>query len=84
LFNLWLDSDKNWEQTQLQVERIQSQTNEAKKGWIGVQGKTIKAQYGEEKAKTIIASRTSSGLYYNDDLFPDDEDDSCHLVYKVS
>ncbi len=81
-----MDSDKDWEQTQLQVERIQSQTNEAKKGWIGVQGKTIKSQYGEEKAKTIINARTASGLYYNDDLFPEDEDDTCHImtIYKFS
>ena len=80
LFNIWLDEGKNWDRTCLEVSRIQSQTNEAKKGWISMQGKDIKKQYDEQKAKRIIESRVSAGLYYECEDFPQDEDDPCSVT----
>ena len=61
------------------MERIQSQVNVAKKGWVSVQGKTLKKQYSSEKAKDIIEKGIASGMYYDCDLFPNDEDDTCPL-----
>ena len=76
LFNLWLDNEKDWDTTKIQVERIQSQSNEAKKGWYSIQGKELKQKYSPEKAKSIIASRVQNSLYYDCDDFPGDEDDT--------
>lgn len=76
LFNLWLDSNQSWDATVVKVDRIVSQTNESKKGWISVRGKKIIEEFGEEKGNQIIQSRTASGLYYNCDDFPEDVMDS--------
>ena len=73
LFNLWLDAEKDWEKCELQVERIQSQRNISKRGWIAVQGKELKKKYDtEEKWEKVRADRVAKGLYYQDDDFPDD------------
>jgi len=83
-FNLWLDCDKSWDRTKLKVQRIQEQSNESKKGWHSVQGKTIKAQFSAEKAEQIIQSRTNAGMYYDCEDFPGDVDDTCHCFRKTS
>lgn len=80
LFNLWMDHDCSWDRTCLAVERIQSQSNEAKKGWYSVQGKTIKKEFDKEKAEAIISSRKNAGLYYDCPDFPNDEDDTCSCI----
>lgn len=73
LFNLWLDAEKDWEKCELQVERVQSQRNISKRGWIAVQGKELKKKYDtEEKWEKVRADRVAKGLYYQDDDFPDD------------
>lgn len=77
LFNLWLDSNRDWESTTLKVERLQQQVNQSSRGWISVKGKDIVVQYGKEKGEQIIQSRTTSGLYYDDEDFPNDIDDAC-------
>lgn len=76
LFNLWLEEGQDWDATAIKVDRIVSQSNEAKKGWLSVKGKTILKEYGEEKGRQIIASRTSAGLWYDCDDFPGDVEDA--------
>lgn len=83
LFNIWLDSDQNWDTTVLEVERVQQQTNEAKRGWESKKGRDIKKEFGEEKGQQIIDSRTLSGMYYDCDLFPNDPDDTCICLRMV-
>ena len=77
LFNIWLDSEKSWDKTVLEVERIQTHSNEAKKGWHSVQGKTLKLQYSAEKAQSIMCQRVKDGMYYDCGDFPGDEDETC-------
>ena len=77
LFNIWLDCDKSWDRTSLEVQRIQTHTNEAKKGWHSVQGKTLKQQYNPEKAQAIFSQRVKDGLFYDCEDFPGDEDETC-------
>lgn len=72
-FNMWLDCDKSWDETALQVERIQKNEVKSKRGWVAVQGTKLVEQRGKEKAEKIIKSRRESGMYYNDEDFPDDE-----------
>lgn len=83
LFGIFLDSGCCWDTTCLAVERKQSQTNEAKRGWIAKRGKDIKIEYGEEKGLQIIASRTSAGLYYESEDFPNDADDTCPFTSEI-
>lgn len=83
LFNIWLDSSQSWDATCLEVQRIQTQTNEAKRGWESKKGRDIKREFGEEKGTKIIEARTSSGLYYECDIFPNDPDDTCTCLRMV-
>lgn len=78
LFNMWLDSGKDWNRTQLLVERQSEMRNQSIKGWTAVQGKALKQQYGDDEAKfqTIVAKRKASGLYYEDEDFPGDDLDT--------
>ena len=77
LFNMWLDSDKSWDKVKLQVERKTQGTDTTKKGWEAVQGKELRKRFDdEEKFKKLIASRKSAGMYYEDEDFPGDDDES--------
>eukprot|EP00435_Cladocopium_sp_Y103_P028895 s2438_g7.t1 len=76
LFNLWLDSNQDWEQCRLSVERKHQQRNIASRGWVAKQGKELKKQYTPEKWESVKASRKNAGLYYEDDDFPGDDDDT--------
>ena len=75
LFNLWLDSGRDWDQTCILVERSQSNLNLNRKEWKGVKAKDLKAQFGEAKALEIIAKRQESGMWYKDEDFPSDPED---------
>lgn len=79
LFNMWLDSDKNWDEIKVKVDRLHENTNEASKGFISVKGRDIKKQYGDERGQQIMDARVESGMYYKDDDFPEDPNDSWHL-----
>ena len=81
LFNLWLDSGKDWEECQLQVERKHQQRHIATRGWTAKQGKDLKKIYSAEKWETVKASRKAQGLYYEDEDFPGDDDDSWICLY---
>ena len=76
LFNMWLDSGKDWSRTKLQVERQNEMRNQSIKGWTAIQGKVLKEKLGEEKWKTVLAKRKASGLFYEDDDFPGDDLDA--------
>jgi len=82
LFNMWLDSGKDWSAVELTVERIQEQKSISKKGWVAVQGKELKKRYStEEKWEAVKTDRKNRGLFYEDDDFPDDDDDTyLHLA----
>ena len=79
LVNMWLDSEKSWDEVKIKVDRLHENTNEASKGFISVKGRDIKKEYGDVKGQQIIDARKESGLFYKDDDFPDDSDDSWHL-----
>ena len=76
LFSLWLDHNKDWGACSLEIERRQEQQNVAKRGWQAVQGKVLKSRYSPEKWQHILASRKAAGLFYEDEDFPGDDDDS--------
>ena len=75
-FNMWLDSGKDWDKVSLSVARIHAQHTESKRGWIAQQGKEIKKNHSETKAKAIFAARKAAGLWYPSDDFEDDEDET--------
>ena len=76
LFNMWLNSNKSWDQTTLMVRRSMECRNTTTKGWEAVQGKTLKGKYSEAKFQQIVKSRRESGLFYEDEDFPNDDDET--------
>ena len=76
LFNIWLDSGKDWDHVKLYVDRVYAQVNQSTRGYVSVKGRDLKEQYGETKGQQLIDSRKSSGCWYADDDFPTDPDDS--------
>lgn len=76
LFNFWLDADQDWKKTELKVQRSVENENVATKGWEAVQGKILRQKFTEDKFNTLIASRKSAGLWYEDEDFPGDMDES--------
>ena len=82
LFGMWLDSNRDWTKCQLLLERKIKQEHEAEKGWCAIQGRDLKLKYQNtpEKAEKLMATRKSQGLWYPDDDFPDDDDESRLLL----
>ena len=76
LFNIWVESGRDWSKCQMEVERKQEAKNIGKRGWKAIQAKELKEKYTTEKFEKFKASRLASGLFYKDPDFPDDEDDS--------
>lgn len=52
LFNMWLDSNKSWEEVKLKVSRKVEGTNSTKKGWEAVQGKELRKRYDDSEKYT--------------------------------
>ena len=73
LFNVWMDSGKSWQKTELMVERKQSSKVLSRKDMEAVKAKKIIEEYGEEKGKALIKRRRECGLYYDDEDWPSDE-----------
>ena len=47
--------------------------NLSRKQWTAIQAKVLKARYNDdEKFNTVIKQRTDAGLFYLDDMFPED------------
>ncbi|CAK9089238.1 unnamed protein product [Durusdinium trenchii] len=80
LFNMWLDSNYSWSACALAVERKHQESNTAKKGWKAIQGKELKNRYTAEKWEQVKKKRLEQGLYYKDDDFPDDDDETWYFV----
>lgn len=76
LFNIWLDTNGDWNQCQLEVERKHLTKNETSRGWKAIQGKELRGKYTAEKFDALVKARTDAGLYYEDTDFPNDIDDS--------
>ena len=76
LFNFWMDSDKDWKKVELKVQRSVENENTSTKGWEAVQGKILRQKFTEEKFQKLITARKASGLWYEDEDFPADDDES--------
>lgn len=76
LFNLWMDCDKSWSKCTFEIDRRQQVSNTASRGWTSIQGKELKLKYSEEKWEQIKRKRKEQNLYYPDDDFPDDDDET--------
>ena len=75
LFSSWLDCGQSWDKVLLDVERKQETLNLSRSEMTAVKAKDIKKTMSKEKFDKLWASRKSSGLYYIDKDFPDDEED---------
>lgn len=74
---MWMDSDKDWQKTVLQVERAHEARNKTTKGWGAVQGKELRKRFQDDaKFQSLVAKRQSQGLYYEDEDFPGDVDET--------
>ena len=71
-----MDKGEDWGECKLHVEREIEQKNKSKKGWHAVQGKELRGKFNEEKFKKVVATRKAQGMYYEDDLFPGDDDEA--------
>ncbi|CAJ1399311.1 unnamed protein product [Effrenium voratum] len=80
LFEKWLEGNKDWGQAELLVQRSASNTNLNRKQWQAVKGRTLKEDYGEEKARKLMELRRSSGLWYADEDFPDDTEEAWYYM----
>lgn len=78
LFNMWMDSGKNWSQCTMTLERRNTMRNQSVKGYEAVQGKELRKRFADnpEKFDRLIAQRKSTGMFYQDEDFPGDDDDS--------
>lgn len=74
-FNIWLDSDKNWDSVKLHVDRLHAAQTKSKRGFIAIQGKDLKKTHTEQKALAIISARKASGMWYASEDFEDDDDE---------
>ena len=75
LFNLWCDSSRDWDSVKVEVERRTELRNKTKKGFEAVQGKVLRQKLTESKFSQLVASRRASGMFYEDEDFPGDEDE---------
>ena len=82
LFNFWLNSSKNWDACQLLVKRSTENKNSNLRGWEAVQGKTLRDRYSQDKFDRIVKARQDAGLFYEDEDFPGDVDETW-LLYLV-
>ena len=81
LFGLWLDSDRDWKETEAAVQRMSRTDNMTRSQWQAVQGKELRKAYSEAKFIALIQKRKAAGLYYVDSDFPEDDDD--FWLFKV-
>ena len=83
LFGLWLDSDKDWDEVQVMVERKQQTINMERNQLQAVKARELKKSMDETKYKALIEKRMSQGLWYKDTDFPEDEEDFKGVSYAV-
>lgn len=73
-FNMWLECNKDWNKVSSAVERLHESSTEGKRGWIATQGKDIRKTHDADKADQVIAARKASGMWFQSEDFPDDDD----------
>ena len=78
---MWLDSGKNWDAVCLSVQRIHSQKNESSRGWVTVQGKELAKTHTPEKLKQLIQTRKDTGMWFESEDFPGDDDVPSHNLH---
>lgn len=85
LFNMWLDCGEDWDECAVELERRQERKTQAVKGWEAVQGRVLRQRYKKDPAKfdALVAKRKEMGLWYADDVFPDDLDESWSNYFKT-
>lgn len=83
LFGAWLDSGRCWDKCRFIMERSRKSSNEAASGWIATKGRQLVADYGEEKAKTLMDRRYRDGLYYDSEDFPEDPMERMYYMRKA-
>jgi hypothetical protein len=76
LFNIWMNTGCSWDSCCLEVERLQTTKNQTIRGWRAVQGKELRPKYTEDKFNKLISARRDAGLFYEDQDFPGDIDES--------
>lgn len=78
LFNIWLDNGHDVQGACLELTRRAEATQRATAGWEAVQGRELRKRYGdnEEKFNKVVKAREAAGLFYEDQDFPGDVDDS--------
>lgn len=42
-----------------------------------MQGRDLKLKFGDDRGKEIIQKRREEGMWYEDDLYPTDENEPC-------
>lgn len=86
MFNMWMDSGKDWSQTTMTLERKNSLKNQSVKGYEAIQGKELRKRFVDnpEKYDRLISQRKTTGMFYPDEDFPNDDDDSWHLISNPS
>ena len=79
---MWMDSGKDWAETTMTLERKNKLKNQSVKGYEAIQGKELRKRFADDSAKfdRLVAQRKLTGMYYEDDDFPNDDDESWHLL----
>lgn len=72
-----MDFNEDWDRVSAEVERYMESKNVSRKQWTAVQAKVLKHRYADDEAKfdEVIKQRKDAGLYYLDDMFPNDDMD---------
>lgn len=83
LFNAWLDAKGSWDECKLVLDRTRKNSTESVSGWVGVQGKKLVDEYGKDKAQILMDRRTTDGLFYDSDDFPDDPLERWYYMKKA-
>lgn len=72
-----MDCEKDWQKTVLHVERAHEARNKTTKGWTAIQGKELRKRFHDDaKFGALVAKRQSQGLFYEDEDFPGDVDET--------
>ena len=82
LFVAWLEAGRNWDKARMIITRTHKSENESMAGWVAKPGKEIVKEYGEAKAKELMAKRYAAGLYYNHEDFEHDEMERFYYMRK--
>lgn len=65
------------------MERLHKQQHESKRGWITVQGKELKKSHDPDKLEKLIQLRKSTGMWFESEDFPGDDDDTCLFLKNI-